>query len=400
MKLRSQEPYWLLKNGLINSYPKLQTAVSCDVLIIGGGITGALMAYQLSSEGYQVVVIDKRDVAMGSTSGTTAMLQYELDEPLYSLMKKVGEDAAVDTYWEGVRAIQNLDTIVNAIRSSCGFGMKKSLYVAHNIKALRWLEKEFECRSKYDLPVSWLTKKSMKANGISGEGAILSSAGGSVDAYRLAHDLLAYSVNNFGLRVFDHTTSTHVEFNKSYQKITTDTGYDIDSKLIVFASGYETQHFLNKEIVELNSTYAVITEPLVLPPWLTDTILWNTETPYLYLRSTPDHRMIIGGQDEHFENATKRDRLIEEKEKNLLACAKELLPDLPLIADFAWAGTFGVTKDALPYIGEHEDYPGCFFVLGFGGNGIAFSVMGMRIISDAIAGRDNKFLDYYSFQRK
>lgn len=399
MKLRSHEPYWLLKNGLINSYPTLQTNITCDILIIGGGITGSLMAYQLSGEGYRVVLIDKRDVALGSTAGTTAMLQYELDEPLFSLIKKVGEEAAVNTYQGGVRAIENLEVIVNTIQSSCGFGKKKSLYLAHNSKASSWLQKEFECRLKYELPVSWITKSMLRANGMKGEAAILSSVGGSLDAYRLAHELLAYSVNNFDLRVFDHTTATHIEFNKNQHRINTDRGFNIDTKFIVFATGYESQHFLKKKIVELNSTYAMITEPLSVPSWLTDTIIWNTETPYLYLRSTPDNRIIVGGMDEHFENATKRDRLIDEKEKRLLSCAKALVPDLPFISDFAWAGTFGVTKDALPYIGAHEDYPDCFFVLGFGGNGITFSVMGMSIISDAIAGKDNKFLSYYSFER-
>ena len=105
MRLRSKETYWLLKNGLLCSYPSLQKNISCEVLIIGGGITGALIAYQLSKEGYGTVLIDKRDIAMGSTSATTAMLQYEIDEPLYSLIDKVGENAAVDSYQEGVLAI-------------------------------------------------------------------------------------------------------------------------------------------------------------------------------------------------------------------------------------------------------------------------------------------------------
>lgn len=63
------------------------------------------------------------------------------------------------------------------------------------------------------------------------------------------------------------------------------------------------------------------------------------------------------------------------------------------------ARKYGVTKDSLPYIGTHADYPNSFFVLGFGGNGITFSVMGMSIISDPLKGKDNKFLQYFSFER-
>jgi glycine/D-amino acid oxidase-like deaminating enzyme len=94
-----------------------------------------------------------------------------------------------------------------------------------------------------------------------------------------------------------------------------------------------------------------------------------------------------------------RDKLIEEKQRMLLNSFDLLLPGLKLIPDYAWAGTFGVTKDALPYIGRNKKYPNCFFVLGFGGNGITFSLMGMDMLSDSLAGRDNKFLNYYSFRR-
>jgi glycine/D-amino acid oxidase-like deaminating enzyme len=117
MKLRSKETYWLLKNGLITSYPSLQNDITCEVLIVGGGITGALIAYQLSSEGFKVILIDKRDIAMGSTSATTAMIQYEIDEPLYSLKKKAGKNAAVDSYREGVLAIDKLQSIIKATKA-------------------------------------------------------------------------------------------------------------------------------------------------------------------------------------------------------------------------------------------------------------------------------------------
>lgn len=399
MKLRSHEPFWLLKNGLINAYPRLEVDISCDVLIIGGGITGALMAYQLSGEGYNVVVIDKRDVGLGSTCATTAMLQYELDEPLHSLITHVGKRAAVDTYLEGVKAINDLEAIVHQVQSPCGFEPKQSLYVAHNPKALRSLEKEFKSRRESKLDVSWLTKPDLDEYNITGEGAILSSAGGSLDAYRLTHDLLDHCRINFGLRVYDHTLADEIEFKNDRPLIKTNTGNIIQPASIVFASGYETQYFLEKKIVKLISTYATISEPLVVPPWLNNTIVWNTDDPYLYVRSTPDGRVLIGGKDEPFKTSEKRDVLIDEKEKCLVESIHQFLPALTIIPDFTWAGTFGVTKDTMPYIGALRDFPHCYFVLGFGGNGITFSVMGMKIISDAMAGNKNRFLEYYSFTR-
>jgi len=41
MDLVSGTPFWTLKNGLLHAYPSLQSHLKCDVVIIGGGITGA-----------------------------------------------------------------------------------------------------------------------------------------------------------------------------------------------------------------------------------------------------------------------------------------------------------------------------------------------------------------------
>ncbi|HNC31604.1 MAG TPA: FAD-dependent oxidoreductase, partial [Cyclobacteriaceae bacterium] len=174
MKLRSKEPYWLLKNGLIGTYPSLQKDITCDILVVGGGITGALIAYQFSKEGYRTVLIDRRDISLGSTSASTSLLQYELDEPLYALIKKVGANAAIDTYLEGVRSIEKLGSIIKSLKADCGFERKQSVYMAHSKKDAEWLLTEFEARQRIGLKVTWLTKERLKRKfDATGEGAIL-----------------------------------------------------------------------------------------------------------------------------------------------------------------------------------------------------------------------------------
>ncbi len=401
MKLSSKEPYWQIKNGLINSYPSLQKDISCDVLIIGGGITGALIAYQLSGEGYKTIVIDKRDIALGSTSATTAMIQYEIDEPLHSLIKKVGANAAIDSYTEGVLAIDKLEHIIKTIKSDCGFDRKESLFIAASPSDREWLDEEYTCRKANGLEVSWMDQKQLRKKlGVNGEGAIVSKAGASMDAYKLTHDLLAYSTKHFGLDIFDHTEVESIKYHEQNCTAITDNKNIINTKYIVHASGYEAQNMLKKKIVKLISTYAFVSEPLPdLPQVLNDSLLWNTEEPYLYLRSTKDNRILVGGGDENFKNPMKRDCLIEKKVNVLLEKVLKLIPSLKLIPDFTWAGTFGITKDSLPYIGPHSDFPNSHFILGFGGNGITFSIIGMTMISDALSGKHNPFLEYYKFNR-
>lgn len=72
MKIRSSEPFWLEKNGILNSYPSLRKDEKTKILIVGGGITGSLIAHQCMKDGYETVLIDKREIAHGSTSVTTS----------------------------------------------------------------------------------------------------------------------------------------------------------------------------------------------------------------------------------------------------------------------------------------------------------------------------------------
>jgi glycine/D-amino acid oxidase-like deaminating enzyme len=400
MKLRSKEPYWLLKNGLINTYPSLQRNASCDVLVVGGGITGSLLAYQFSKEGYKTILIDKRDVSLGSTSASTSLLQYEIDEPLYSLIEKVGENAAVDTYLEGVRAIEKLGKIIKSLKADCGFEHKNSVFIANDEKDAAWLATEFEHRKRIGLNVEWLTKAKLKRNyGAKGEGAILSESGASTDVYQLVHCLLEYASKNQGLNVFDHTALLKVHYNKNTCIAEVEGNYQITTKKILYATGYESQDMLKDKVVDLISTYAFVSEPIKIPQHIKNTMFWDTEDPYLYMRSTHDNRILVGGEDEQFKNPERRDQLIEKKEEKLLKKITQKFEGLRLIPDYSWAGTFGITKDALPYIGEHPDFPNSYFVLAFGGNGITFSVMGMQILSDAMAGKHNKFLEYFRFKR-
>lgn len=400
MRVRSCETYWLLKNGLIRTYPSLQQNLHCDVLVIGGGITGCLMAWQFASEGYDTVLIDRYDVSLGSTSATTALLQYEIDASLHQLTQDVGREIATAAYLGGVHAIERLESIVQERNLRCEFERRASIYVAHSEKQRDLLLRELACREEAGLEVAWLSDKELWADfGVRGYGAIRSSVAACLDGYCLAHGLLQDAEKNYKLGIYDHTEIESITYKEKVNHVRIRGGFEIETSRIIFATGYETSSFLKDKVADLISTYACISEPLEISTPLRENLFWTTHDPYLYLRSTPDNRILVGGRDVRFKNALRRDALIDKKEQELIKQLKELIPDLTIIPDFTWAGTFGVTKDALPYIGPHPEYPNSYFVLGFGGNGITFSVMGMQILSDALSGRPNKFLDYFRFGR-
>lgn len=399
--LKSNEPFWLLKNGLVNSYPSLKSNEECDVLIIGGGITGSLTAHQMIKDGYKTILIDKRELCNGSTSATTSMLQYEIDIPLFELIEKIGEKGAVESYNACSDAIDKIEKLSKEIKSDAGFKRKESLYFASKKKDVAWLKKEFEARKNAGFDIKWLeADKIAKRFGFENMyGGILSKQGASIDAFKFAHELFEVNTKK-GLKIFDKTDMLKVEYYKGFTIATVDSGFQIKAKKIIYCIGYESKTMIKENFVDLKSTYAIVSEiDQEKFKNIENTLVWNTDDPYMYMRTTDDGRLLIGGGDEDFYDAKKRDALLNKKEKEILKTLKKIKPDYQFYTDFVWAGTFGETKDGLPYIGTHEKFKNSYFVLGFGGNGITFSVVGMEMASLFMKGKRHQLSKYFKFGR-
>ena len=56
MDLKSGYPFWAVSSGLMQAFPRLASDHRCDVAVLGGGITGALIADELASHGFDVAI--------------------------------------------------------------------------------------------------------------------------------------------------------------------------------------------------------------------------------------------------------------------------------------------------------------------------------------------------------
>ncbi|HSF55833.1 MAG TPA: FAD-dependent oxidoreductase [Algoriphagus sp.] len=400
MRLRTFESFWLVKNGILYSYPSLQTDLKTEILVIGGGITGALISHSLMEAGYEVTLIDRRDIAMGSSSATTSMLQYEIDVPMHRLSEMIGEKEAALCYSSGIEAILELEKLVKENQIDCGFHMKESLYLAHSKEASHGLREEFEIRDKYHLGVKWLNAAEVKGKyGLNCHGAILSEVAASVDAYKLAHELIQLNVKR-GMKVFDQTEITQIDTSGIEPKVLIKTGQTVYAKKIICCTGFESTKLLKEKVADLFYTYATVSEQGInLNSSIKNTLIWDTGEPYLYMRTTDDGRFLVGGEDSSFNFQLFQQRIKEGKAKKLIKKLEKIMPGIEFIEDFSWGGTFGTTKDGLPYIGKSPEYENTFFVLGFGGNGITFSVQGMEMIPDMLKGKDHRLAEFYRFGR-
>ncbi|MFO7715737.1 NAD(P)/FAD-dependent oxidoreductase [Desulfosarcina sp.] len=402
MDLKSGYPFWAVKNGLMCTFPQLKADISRDVVVVGGGITGALIADELGNSGFDVVVVEQRDIGWGSSAASTALLQYEIDTHMVDLAKMYGEVHAVLAYKACADAITDLRDLANEL-GDVDFDMQESLYYASKRKDKAALREEYELRVKHDFDAQWLDSGSLKERfGIKRPGAILTRLAARVDPYRMASKLLLRLAERGGL-IFDRTVIDTIEPSDGRVTLRTPDGFQIRAQHVVMAAGYASQKWLKRSVAKNRSSYAFITDPIAKSDLglLASTMVWESARPYLYMRTTGDGRLLVGGDDDDIDIPARRDKRVEGKAKGLYKKVKKLFPDLSMRPAFSWGGTFAETEDGLPFFGEHPQYgPRVQFAMAYGGNGISYSMIGAGLLRASIEGRQHPLAALFGFSRK
>lgn len=401
MDLKSGYPYWAVKNGLMHAFPALEGDCRCEVAVVGGGISGALIADELARHGHEVAVFEQRDVGWGSTAASTALLQYEIDTHLTDLAKRYGEADAVLAYRACAEAIPALRALASELRG-LDFAAMDSLYYASRRRHARALREEFELRRRHGFELEWLDEDEIRARfGFGAPAALLSRPAARIDPYRTTYRLLA-RLQARGARVFDRTCIESLQPGARGVTLRTAGGGLIRARHVVLAAGYAAQRWLEARVARNRSSYAFVTDPIAPDRLgaLRRTMLWETARPYLYLRSTGDGRLLVGGEDDDIDIPARRDARVTSKARRLMKRVERLFPGLEPHPAFSWGGTFAETRDGLPFFGPHpQTGPRVHFAMAYGGNGITYSMAGAGLLRALIERRRHPLAALFSFRR-
>jgi glycine/D-amino acid oxidase-like deaminating enzyme len=398
MDLTSGDPLWPLLNGLPATYPRLHRDLRCDVAVIGGGITGALVAHRFAGAGIHTVLLEAGEIGRASTAATTALIQYEIDTHLVDLIDRLGRDRAVRSYRLCLDAVRGLGKLAG---KGCAWRSTRSLYLASQKAHREMLAREHRARREAGIEVDLLGDDDLRERfPFSRPAALLSYQAGELDAYRLCYKLLTEGVRK-GLAIYDRTPVLRYDARRRGVELRTEGGFRVTARRVVFATGYETPAFLDRTIVRLHSTFALATAPVAsFDGWGENRcLIWETARPYFYARTTADGRALIGGADRPFATAHNRRQLLTRQTSVVARQFTRLFPDLKWDVDWRWGGTFGETRDGLPYIGSVRQFPHGYFALGYGGNGITFSYIAAKILLDRFLDRPNPDGALFGFDR-
>ena len=379
-------------------FNSLDKDIECDITIVGGGMSGMLCAYFLSSEGYKVTLIEKNEIAEGSSSANTGLLQYSSDIMLHKLAEQIGEHDAFLFYDMCLKAMDSLLNLPESLRKESDLIARNSLYLASDKEGCIDLKNEYEMLKNYNFPVELIdSEKLMKDYNVKADLALITKRDAEINPYKFIYALAKQS-EQYDLEIYENTQALEINYGESKHRVKTENG-NIETKVIILATGYEGDKYNVIKKGELNRTFAIATEPLDSFPWNDQSMIWETATPYLYARMTADNRIIAGGLDQETDELVKDQNFILNKGKKILEQLSEYVPGLDTKVEFVWEAVFGESSDELPFIGEDPEQERLYYCLGFGGNGTVYSMAGAKIITDLLQNRKNPYSEIVKLDR-
>jgi glycine/D-amino acid oxidase-like deaminating enzyme len=393
------DPIFTRINKLIKQYEYLTEDINTDVIIVGGGVTGAILGNYFTKNNINSVILEKGRIAHGSTSITTSLLQYELDSNAMTLMPYTSMGNILRSYKLGIKALDEIVGFIDKYGNTCDFKRVDSfLYTAKDLEK-KEMEEEYKVRNEAGFPVEFINKESNPFSFNVKAGVLSKGGGAQFDPYRFTHALLKVSCKS-GLRVYENTEVVDVKYNENGVTVETIYGHKVKGKIVIVATGYNTELFTKRTFGTKTTTFNIATRSINnIEDIYKGVVVRDNEDPYNYLRTTSDNRIILGGQDINFLPDILNEKLCNSNYDKLEQRLKNMFPNLNIDIEYRYCGAFASTQDNLGFIGKDPKNSKLWYCLGYGANGILFAVLGGMMLSKLYLGEANKDLNLFKVDR-
>ena len=392
-------PIFTSINNRNKQYPYLTEDLETDVVIVGGGVTGSICSYYMSKNNIKSVQIEKGRIAHGSTSVTTSLLQYELDENASKLIETIESKDIVRAYELGLCALNEIEKFVDEYGNKCDYIKRDTLlYTAKNLEKNN-IKEEYKVRKENGFDVEYIDELDNPYTFDLKAGLLSKNGGAEIDPYKYTNHLLEVSIKN-GALVYENTKAQKIEYLNEGVIVHTVYGYKIKAKKVIVATGYNTSLFTNKNFGIKYNTFNIATKPLKkIIGWKDNVLIRDNSDPYNYLRTTKDNRIIIGGEDVEFKEIENEEIAFEKYsilEQRLKSMFKEV-DDIEI--EYKYCGCFETTNDNLGYIGPDKKHDNMWYCLGYGANGILFAILGGMMLSKLYYKEKDKDMKLFKVDR-
>lgn len=378
-------------------FPALSADMHAEVCVIGAGIAGITVAYELARQGRSVIVLDDGQVAGGETSRTTAHLSNALDDRYQRLERWHGAEGAILAAESHTQAISRIEQIIAAENIDCHFERLDGFLFSPHADDRDYLQKEMEAAHRAGLKgVVWAEVKNLGGKEI--PNCLCFPQQGQFHPLKYLFGLVN-AATRLGVKIF---TSTHVDDIHPGKpcRIVTSTGNTVTAKDVVVATNTPINDRLR--IHTKQAAYRSYVIGLRLPQGtIRKGLYWDIFDPYHYVRLTPDPEssgseiLLVGGGDHKTGQPGETAAPFMELEK----WAQEYFGVTGAVV-FKWSGQIMETIDCLAFIGKNPLNEHIFIVTGDSGHGMTHGTIAGMLISDLILGRPNPWEKLYDPSRK
>jgi glycine/D-amino acid oxidase-like deaminating enzyme/nitrite reductase/ring-hydroxylating ferredoxin subunit len=361
----------------------------CDVVIIGGGITGLTTALRLQQQGKSCILIEANNIGFGTTGGTTAHLNTFFDAPYHLVIKNFSLQKAELLFKAAKDAIGLIKNNVLTQQIDCSLEDKTGYLFSLNAKQDEELDEIVASGKKVGLEINFINDSPFPIPYLK-----IASIENQAQFHPIKYIIgLAKAFESAGGTIVQNCMVTDITGDENLEIVTSN--FTVKATHAVYAThippGVNLLHFRCAPY----RSYAIAVK--LKSNNYPQALGYDMQDPYHYYRTQEingERFLIAGGEDHktgHEENTDACFRRLESYVKSYFDVAEIV---------YRWSSQYFEPTDGLPYIGYLPGSNANIFVAtGYGGNGMIYGTLAGKVLSDIIVNGKSEYQELFDPNR-
>jgi glycine/D-amino acid oxidase-like deaminating enzyme len=374
------------------NYPALtQDDTVYDLVVVGGGITGVVAAYDAVKRGLKTALIEKGRLVEWTTGGTTAKLTSQHYLIYNYLINRHGKDAAQAYADANQRGIDKVEVLSRELGIDCEFSRRDAYVFTGRHDNVGTVKDEVEVARQLGLPASFETTTELPFDVAA---AIKFSNQAQFHPRKFLLGLVDAFIQEGGV-VYENTEATDITPGE-VATVVTNSG-ELKARHVLQASGepfWRGDLFEGHMWIKMSYALAVTLKDSTGYP---NGMYITTDDPMRTIRSASYNDkpvMIFGGESHEYDEATYDEDLHYQR----------LIDDVRSRFDvdqvlFRWLAGDYMPYDRMPYIGPLPDSPNIYAITGYRAWGLAWAMSAAEAVIDDILGAPAAWVRPFSLER-
>ncbi|KAK4118653.1 DAO-domain-containing protein [Parathielavia appendiculata] len=408
------DPVWVhkLPYSAIPQFPSLDRNLTTDICVIGCGIAGIHVAYELIHRGHKVVMLEAREALSGESGRTSGHLNNDLDDGYLEIAKKHGEAGAKVAAESHAWARDRIGEIAKELGIECEYRKLKAYDISQYAVGSQGYKEEMEelrqeAEVQMKLGIETRFDENLTVRGWNGKpdqrGGMVVGNQATFHPTRYLAGVLAWLKQQPNFQCYTRTRvmsikETGVELlGMGHKSVTieTEAGHTVKAERAIEATCVPLQKLSVIAELEFHRTYCIAVR--VPKGSVEDCLIYDNADAYKYVRLTEcdekDDYLVVGGCDHKVgqEETTPRFAELEKWTRERFTQAGTV--------DYRWSGQIFDPVDYMAFIGKNQGNDKIYIVTGDSGDGLTHGVLAGRLLADEIEGKENKWASLYNPKR-